>query len=152
MSKVKLQVDKQQLINTINEVEKNGPLLNRSELAETVAQTDWAKNYKPKPVTKSVVILRIKEFGIEPKTLKGKGQNNISRVATQKRKKRQKINLQELRDATPKKYWKLIDQIESGSNVACIKLKCLECSGWQTKEIRLCPVKTCANHSRRPYQ
>lgn len=33
-----------------------------------------------------------------------------------------------------------------------LKQKCLQCAGYQRKEVELCPVITCALHPVRPYQ
>lgn len=33
-----------------------------------------------------------------------------------------------------------------------IALKCLDCSGWQKREITLCPVVACPLHPLRPYR
>lgn len=41
---------------------------------------------------------------------------------------------------------------EGNSKAAAVKAKCLDCSGWQRKEITLCPVHTCPLWPYRPYQ
>ena len=70
MGRIKVNITAYDLKKHIDEAESNNTFANRQQLAEFIEQTDWAKNYKPKPITSSVVLLRISEFGIEPKTPK----------------------------------------------------------------------------------
>ena len=68
MPKPKLVVDKQELQDAINLVESEQEFEGITDLFKAVAQTDWAKNHKPKPVSHSVAYSRYKEFGLDSKT------------------------------------------------------------------------------------
>ncbi|RDJ34940.1 MAG: hypothetical protein DWQ19_08890 [Crenarchaeota archaeon] len=54
--------------------------------------------------------------------------------------------------ANPERFLNLVEQIKGGSRTAAVKLKCLDCSNWQTTEVRHCPVRTCPLWAFRPYQ
>lgn len=43
----------------------------------------------------------------------------------------------------PEKYDDMAKKAENGSRKAAIRLHCLECVGWQSKEVRLCTAKKC---------
>lgn len=62
-----------------------------------------------------------------------------------------KINKEELKQEMVKwiptkskgRYDKLIDKLLSGTVMAAIRLKCLDCQYFQEKEIRNCSIKSC---------
>jgi hypothetical protein len=58
----------------------------------------------------------------------------------------------ELRAEAPKFALPLIGRAEKGSLAAAVKVKCLQCAAWQTREIRDCTVTGCALYPHRPYQ
>lgn len=70
--RAKIEINKEELQAAVNLVEKDQTFDTLSELWEAVANTDWAKNFKPNPLSASVIILRVKEFGITYKTEAGK--------------------------------------------------------------------------------
>ena len=49
-------------------------------------------------------------------------------------------------------YSLLCEKVAAGSKTAAIKLKCLNCTCFQIKEISLCTSTDCALHSFRPYR
>ncbi len=50
-------------------------------------------------------------------------------------------------------YIKLWERAMAGrSKVAAIKVKCLDCCGWQKEEVRNCQVPACPLYPYRPYQ
>lgn len=160
MGRVKLEVAKEKLISVITEIEANGSFINRSALADAIANTEWAKNYNPRPITTSVILSRIDEYNIELKTPKGKRgrQSGVSLTDDQKKKmmegrnQKNKMSLNELRKATPEKRKGLVNKIENGSRSAAMKLMCLFCTDHNTQEIKHCTISKCPLFSFRPYQ
>lgn len=158
--RTKTQVDKVALLAAIKEVESKSAFNTRQALAEAVVETNWAKS-QPK-VTPSVVLLRIAEFNLdsEIKTKKGKRgrQAGVALSAVQKtamQAGRQKVKgkiLSELRRGVPLSKLSLVEKGESGSVKALVKLKCLDCSGYITNEVKHCTVLSCPLYSIRPYQ
>lgn len=57
-----------------------------------------------------------------------------------------------LRKEAPRWALTLIDAAEEGSVTAALKVKCLDCSGWERKEVRDCTVAGCPLYPVRPYQ
>lgn len=153
--RVKQEINRTELEKVVQEIEASNTFTNRSALFKAISETDWAKGHK-KPLTSSVVMLRINEFNIPLKTPKGKkgaGLDGARRTgATRERKKANPAVISELRKVTPKSRHRLVDKIENGSMSSAIKLKCLECGGYETKEIKFCTVRTCALWTIRPYQ
>tara|TARA_R110000824_G_scaffold280251_1_gene468376 strand:+ start:9962 stop:10456 length:495 start_codon:yes stop_codon:yes gene_type:complete len=162
MPRTKLIINRRDLQTNIAQVEGSSTFDTRQSLAEAVADTDWAKNYKPKPITASVVLLRIAEFKIEPNTPKGKRgrSKGIKLSAGQKaamqagrgKKEVDKEAISRLRNYCPTVHQGLVDKIAKGSKVAAIKLKCLDCAGWNKSEIKHCTIQTCPLWTIRPYQ
>lgn len=58
----------------------------------------------------------------------------------------------QMRKNFPRFALPIIDKAEAGSKTAAIKLNCLECSGWQRKEVRDCRDTGCPFYPQRPYQ
>lgn len=164
MGRIKLQISKEDLLKQINNVETEREFRNRNELAEYIANTDWGKNFKPKPITASVVILRIEEFNLGSviKTPKGKRgrQSGIALSAEQKaamqagrqQKSISKDFIDRLKKNTPVTFHNVINRIQSGSIKAAIKLHCLQCSGYERNEVKHCQCLTCPLYAIRPYQ
>ena len=65
---------------------------------------------------------------------------------------RKRIPLPVLRAETPARFRHLVDRAEAGSLRAAVNLKCLDCSNWQTEEVRHCTVTDCPLYPVRPYQ
>ncbi len=153
--RIKQEINRGELEKVVQEIEASNTFTNRSALFKAISETDWAKGHK-KPLTSSVVMLRINEFNIPLKTPKGKkgaGLDGARRTgATRERKKANPTVIAELRRATPKSRHRLVDKIETGSIAAAVKLMCIQCSNYQNEEIKNCTVITCALHSIRPYQ
>lgn len=66
------------------------------------------------------------------------------------------LSLERLRKTIPpdkvERYGPLVDQVVAGSRSAAVKLKCLDCSCFNTAEIKHCSVTDCALWAFRPYQ
>jgi hypothetical protein len=50
------------------------------------------------------------------------------------------------------RFLPLVDAVAKGSRSAAVKLTCLECGGWTTKEVKYCSCTGCALWPFRPYQ
>ena len=160
-----LPVDKSELVKIIEQVEANNTFSNRYELWQAIANTDWAKNHKPKPVTASIAMLRAIAYDIPLKTTKGKRGGDGSQLRNGKRRSRaDKFNanpeivnsLSIIGNAVPRelkeRFTPVVEAVKNGSMKAAVKLKCLDCSNYQPKEIKLCPVNSCPLWAFRPFQ
>jgi hypothetical protein len=56
------------------------------------------------------------------------------------------------RQQFPRMALPIIAQAEKGSLPAAIKANCLECSGWERKEVRDCQIVACPFYPHRPFQ
>ena len=140
----KLAVPEAQLRSIINQLEQERSFLNRNELFQAVADSEWGQKLGISP---SVIYLRIAEFNIELKTPKGKKGNPNLKGITGPREIRQsrKIPLKAikaLRSLMPD-HPKLINKVASGSLTAAIKAMCLMCCCYEAKEVRLCTELGC---------
>lgn len=158
MAKARLEIDKAEFQKVVSDLESSQTFINPSALWKAVEATDWSKGLKPRPLTAAVAYVRAKELGIVIKTLPGKrglpsGPRGTGvRVPRSKKMEAFGESFKEMRADTPKVYLPLIDKAEKGSLRACIKLKCLECSGWQSSEIRNCNIVGCSLYPIRPFQ
>jgi hypothetical protein len=59
---------------------------------------------------------------------------------------------EKLRAQSPRMALPIIAQAEAGSMPAAVKLLCLDCSGWQRREVRDCAIVGCPMYPHRPYQ
>ena len=168
MAKKTTPVDRPKLVQCIQEAEKDGVLANQSELFKKVAEL-YNATEEGKGITHSIVGLRVKEWDLEVQTPKGRRglgpmsdeQKAAMQAARGNRKSKaekfaesdtvQKI-LSELKEMTPERFHPLVESIRKGSRSAAVKLHCLECSGFQTKEVKLCACNTCPMYLFRPYQ
>ena len=57
-----------------------------------------------------------------------------------------------LRQITPKSFHGLVEKVEKGSLTAAIKLMCIECMGFERKNVWDCRGYTCPMYLHRPYQ
>jgi hypothetical protein len=118
--------------------------------------------------TPSVVALRIKEWNIEPLTPKGRcgvvagtriggkrdpesrGRNKAKRLAQPKA-----IEIFDvLEKMAPTRFLRTIEKAREGSIKSAIKIKCVECVGFEdmSNRIRECNTTSCALWLHRPYQ
>jgi len=151
--KTPTKVDKTKLIRIIENIENKQIPKNRSELYGLVA-----KEYNEDKVTPSVVMLRISEWNIPVKTPKGKRGRQpgvkIERKPREDKFKDPKIQsgLKDLKKEAGEKYNKTVDRIGKGSMKSAIKMKCLDCSGYDKKEVKNCTVYNCSLYPFRPYK
>jgi len=62
MARTKAEVNAAEFQKVVNDLESTQQFPNLSALWKAVADTDWAKSLKPKPLTASVAYLRAREF------------------------------------------------------------------------------------------
>jgi len=149
MARIGPSITKDELQQVIDQLENENQFVNRSELWKAVSHTAWAQNTKPVAATAAVVALRVRQFGIVVKTPLGK----------RGRSARQSLptvnifpaNTNELKEVVPEKFKHLIEKSQRSLKTA-IKLKCLDCSGWDKKEVKYCPIQGCSLYRHRPYK
>lgn len=146
-----VQVDRGKLTRSIVEAEKEGPLPKQGDLWKKVAEI-----YGDPKVTASVVYLRVKEWNLAVKTTAAKKGRRLSgggkRRPRAEKMKAFSSNFLKMKKETPPRFIPLVVLSEQGSMRAALKLKCLDCMGFQTVEIKRCPVSGCSLYPYRPYQ
>lgn len=159
MARTKLEINKDEFQKVVTDLEASQTFANPSWLWKAVEESEWAKNLKPRALTAAVAYVRAKELGVVYKTEAGKRGggpvgNGAPRVRIPRAKKMKAFaeTFERLRKETPKRYLPLVDKAEKGSAKACIKLKCLECSNWQSVEVKCCEIKNCPLFPIRPFQ
>jgi hypothetical protein len=169
----RLNVSKLRLQDIVTRIERETSFPNRTALYEAVAATEWAKNFQPKPLSATTISSKIKQLQIEMKTPKGvKGgvwddarRKKMAKALEGSRGKVRKTRAQkfaanpqilkaldDLEKIIPERFLGLVEQARGGSLKAATKLKCLDCSSFQTAEIRDCPRTECSLWAFRAYQ
>lgn len=159
--RIKLEVNKAEFQKVVTDLEAKQVFANPSHLWKAVEETDWAKNQTPRPLTAAVVYARAKELGIVSKTPPGKkggGSNNPNfgkgpkgpRIPRSEKFKKFDKTFEIMAKEVPEQYRHLIDKIKKGSMKAALKLKCLDCSAWDIKEVRGCVCTGCSLFPFRP--
>lgn len=167
MSRPSLNLDPNKILATIVECEGGGPLANRSVLFNVVA----AKM----DVSVATIINYSKKYNLltnikTPLGKKGRVAGQLTdeqKQVMQEARANKQVSLtdKEAFNAVRKNYksspkmLKLINKMEGGSAKACIKAKCIDCSGGPDEddklpvtEIKLCPCNDCPLWTLRPYQ
>ena len=166
MARVEFPVDKAKLVAIVKQVESKGEISGGRVKLYSLVSDEYNKQVKgAKPITPSVVGLRITKWSIPIITKPGKKGRAAGSVSgprgpihrTPKAEKFQasaemKTSLEEIRKVTPERFLPLWEKMVKGSRSAGVKHKCLECSGWQTSEVRRCQVNNCGLWPFRPYQ
>ena len=158
MARTKLEISKDDFQKVVNDLESKQVFENPSLLWKAVEASDWAKALQPRPLTAAVAYARAKELGVTYKALPGKRGavigNGVPRVRIPRSKKMKAFveTFALLRKMTPKRFLPLVDKAEKGSAKACVKLKCLECSNWQSSEVKQCVIIDCPLYPIRPFQ
>lgn len=153
-----IEIDRVAFQDTVKvlELENGGSFNNRSELWAAVANSEWAKNLKPRPLTPQVAMLKADALNISVNTPKAKrGRQAGQLVPTGGKRKQRKVDenaIAELRKETGVVNLKVVDRVAKGSLKAAIKLKCIDCSGGSKKEVALCPCVACPLYTVRPYR
>lgn len=151
-----IQIDALALQNTIREVETSNTIGNRSQLWAAVEATEWAKTRSPRPLTAQVAMNLAKKFNLNIATPLGKkGREKGSGPipgAGRKKKTLPPDVVVALNKIVPAEFHKIVEKAAGGSMKAAVKLKCLDCTGYQMKEVRECELKDCSLWSFRPYK
>lgn len=152
-------VDLKVLQSCICEVEQN-PCTNRSDLFQKVSDV-YNKRTDQSCSWATLANIALKN-DLEMKTPKGKKGQGLRRgKRTTKAEKFQKNPaiveaIEKMQQSIPrslqKRYLPVIEKVREGSRTAAVKLKCLDCSGWQPKEVRNCLCHDCPLWAFRPYQ
>jgi hypothetical protein len=155
-------VNRAKLEAALKEAEKNGPL--RSQIHLWKAAAEIYNRVASPPVTHSVVILRVKEWGLKVKTQPGKRgaiceeHKAALRAGRGKRPSRAAkmggfaATFGKLEQEVPERFRPLVEQALTGSLRVALKLMCLGCSAYQPAEIKHCGVTGCPLFPYRPYQ
>ncbi len=161
MARTKLEINKGEFQKVVTDLEAAQTFENPSALWKAVEQSDWGKNMQPRPLTAAVAYQRAKELGIVYKTQPGKrgnpgglGGGGVPRNRTPRSAKMKAFaeTFKRLKLETPKRFLPIVQKAQKGSAKACIKLKCLECSNWDSKEVKLCNITNCPLYPIRPFQ
>ena len=152
-------VSKDVLLNILHDIEKNGPLANRSLLWQAFDSHIDAIFHG---ITGSIARSRMEQWRIEPLTPKGRrGRQKGVVINTGKRTSRkQKFEsspkamkaFQNLRKNTDKEHLVIVDAIQNGSLKAAVKLHCIQCSGGSKSEVKQCGITSCPLWNFRPYK
>lgn len=168
-------VDRPLLESCVAECESSGPLKNRSILYESVTQLYNSKT--DVPLTASVVMLRIRDWGIACQTPFGKrgrgggfgrekgvplSEEQKAAMKAGRAKKngknhpKKEAHLKALKEKLvynkAERYIPLAEKAGNGNKRAAIKLFCLECMGYCVKEVRDCTEVGCPFYCGRPFQ
>lgn len=146
-----IELDKEKFQLVVADIEATQKPSNRSQLWKLVEASDWARSQQPRPLTSQVAYLKAKEMGLTIATPVGK--KGVFERANGPKRSRVSLNLvSSVGVGVPDNFKKLVAKMEKGSLKAAVKLKCLDCSDWQMKEVRNCKVTGCPLFPVRPYQ
>jgi hypothetical protein len=169
MAKKTVEVDRNKLELAIEKAEVNGPLGNLNLLWEAVTEF-YNKSYPPTQITKSVVMLRVNQWGLQVKTKAGKKgrtagvslteEQKLAMKAGRKTSRKEKFandpvisaGLEQLGKQVPERWSNLVEKLKNGSMKAAVTLNCLDCTAYQPKEIKLCTCTSCPLFAFRPYK
>jgi hypothetical protein len=159
MARPSIAVDQVRLALAVSTCEAAGNYTTRQQLWQDVALAYGG-------VSPAWVYLKVEELNIPVKTPKGKkgrqkGQAintgvKIGRGAKFAKKPEIKAAFKELEKIVKQeqkgRFLPIFNKMVAGSMKAAVKLNCLECSNFQTAEIKYCPCVACPMYAFRPYQ
>lgn len=155
-------IDKNDLQSTIDKIESENTYPNLSALWKAVEETDWAKGCHPRPLKAASIYQKVKELGITYKTKAGArgvqpGENRFAgKVGKRSSKVFNNTIYTSLKALVPAKMQqsleKTLRKAATGNMKSAIRLKCMDCSGWNREEVRECLVTDCSLHSIRPFK
>jgi hypothetical protein len=161
MSRRTIPIDKTKLCGIIQELENTQTFLNRSSLFQSVVST-YNKDNSDSLLTVPVLYLRLKEWGTPLKTPKGKkgrqkGEiiNPVGRITRNEKFSQNgttKTALAKMLKVLPERFLPVGKKVIRGSLTAAVRLKCLDCSDYETTEVRKCECYECSLWAFRPYQ
>jgi hypothetical protein len=158
MPRPAIEVNEAKLKQLIGDCESKKQYTTRSELWQDVALA-----YGASPAWVYQVVERL---NIEVKTPKGKkGRQKGTKVASGVKVSRGvkferspiiKHSLLQIEAVIKQeqkgRFMPIFERMKAGSMKAAVTLKCLDCSSFQTLEIKHCPCENCPLHPFRPYQ
>lgn len=162
MARSSTEVDMIRLKNVF--LQMDGKFDNRGDL--WVAISHYYNQNLPtslKEISFSIAKSRIEsaEWNIKtPKGKRGRSDVYLSRNGTKRTSRKDKFqnnpvikdSLKLMLASTPQRGETVALKIIDGSANAAIKLKCLECSNYQTLEVKHCQIPSCSLYAFRPYQ
>ena len=170
MSRREILVDPNLLKKSVQEAEKDGPLPNLSKLWEKTVEIYNSQRLTEifPAITISVALLRIEAWksdntlGFDIKTQKGRRGRPTGSTNTVKDTSatvednseddgEMELSVKLMVQDTPDKFKKLAAKAQK-SRTAAMRLKCLDCCGWQRQEVANCACRNCPLWSWRPYQ
>jgi DNA-binding XRE family transcriptional regulator len=143
MGRKTIDFDKESFVELINTVEGSTTMGAFKELARLYNEKHGTN------IKTQMFYLRAKQWELSPRV--NKGSEPKTRAGT-KPKKVYKLNLSKWPADQIEKYKKTIAAAERGSYKASMKLRCVSCSNFIQREVRLCPVDTCEVYHIRPYR
>ena|SRR3990167_2259786 len=154
------EINPTELQQAITDLENKQAFTNRFQLWHALEQTEWAKTRQPRPLKAQAAMLKAKQFNLVIQTKLGKkgkqkreGNTTIAIPSLSKRSKKISLDIiEKLKKQYNEKYYKTIDKLVSGSMKAAIKLKCIDCSGHDHQEVKLCALNDCPLYPFRPYR
>jgi hypothetical protein len=167
MAKAATPVNREKLVAALQLAEANGPLASRDALWRRTAEL--YNGFAERPISFSVVGLRVKEWGLSIQTqagrrgapmtpehkaalAAGRGER-VPRAEKLKAYRTYDLLSEEMsKDEETARFLPVVEAARKGSIKAAIKLQCLDCSNWQPQEIRECVIESCPMFPHRPYQ
>lgn len=162
MTRTRIAIDKNELVTVINQCEALQSYPTRGKLFEAVAKS-YTEIYKVS-VSPAFVYLKTKEWAIPmttPLGKKGRAAGCPHPVLSGPRQSRaDKLSndsvkleaLTSLGKIIPERFLPVFKKLKAGSLTAAIKLKCLDCSDYQSIEVKNCECRECSLWVIRPYQ
>ena len=149
MARIAVEVDANELQRVIAELESSNTYSSHNELWLAVSNTEWARAFKPRPLSPSLIMLHAKRNNLVFKT--PKGVRGRTKGEGWRKRRIDPDSIAAMRKSKPE-FENFITRIEKGSAKAAIALNCLECSGFSRKEVACCQIKSCALWNFRPYK
>jgi hypothetical protein len=170
MARRTIEVDRVKLEAAIAQVEAAQEFTNRSALYMAVTPV-YNRMSPPEEITVAVCTLRVTQWGLTCKTPFGKkgrtamtpeqkaamaaGRAGGRKSRAEKFADQQDIQagFAEIKRTTPDRFEGIVHKLTVlGSMRAGVALKCLECSNFQTAEVRNCVIPSCGLYAFRPYK
>ncbi len=162
MSRKIIPVNAMILNEIIQDLESKKSYNNRSELYKDIA-AEYCQKQNTDKVTPSVIYLRCKQWDLKMNTPIGKRGRvggipfNTTRIRTSRAEKFSQNSvlanaIKKIDFITPIQYKPVVKRIKNGSMKAAIQLKCLDCSDFQSTEVRNCECVECPLWVFRPYK
>ena len=112
------------------------------------ASTEWARSLREKPLSGAFFANKAKELGIEISV-------QTARHFTGKIERKKFVpnaNYSHMFKVFPKRFHAKVRKAKKGSLRGAIDAKCLECSSFDTREVKECPCRNCPLWDFRPYK